>query len=254
MIEKLSIVIVNYQSEKYLAKCLSSIKEKVLAVEHEIIVVNNDENNIETHCDASLQDGNIRIINTGKNIGFGAACNLGARMAQGEILCFLNPDTEIVSNNIKILLDEFDKENKLAIIGPKLVVETSRRGVLAQEWIAGKKVTLLSTLLNNLGYKRDKKIWESKASVECAWVTGAAMFIKKDIFQKLGGFDEKFFMYFEDIDLCKRARQLGCKILYFPDFQIKHFGGKSFLSKAKQKSHYHTSQYIYFKKCFCKKG
>lgn len=247
MTKKLSIIIVNYQSEKYLAKCISSIKEKVLGVEYEIIVVNNSD------LEAELPSG-IKSIKSGKNIGFGAACNSGARVAQGEVLCFLNPDTEIVSNNIKILLDELDKKNKLAIIGPRLVCEQELSSLETQEWIAGKEVTILSTLLNNFGYKRDKKIWESEVSVECAWVSGAAMFIKKDIFQKLGGFDKKFFMYFEDIDLCRRVCQLGYKVLYFPEFAIKHFGGKSFISKAKQKSYYYASQYTYFKKCFCKKS
>jgi GT2 family glycosyltransferase len=239
---KLSFIIVNYQSEKYLAQCISFIKKKILGVEHEVIVVNNDSLDLQ-----GLSE--IRVINTGKNIGFGAACNLGARSAQGEILCFLNPDTEIVSSNSVDLLDKFDEYDKLAIIGSRLVDEKNN----TQEWIAGKEITIWSTLLNNLGYKRDRKIWESEFPIECAWISGAAMFIKKDIFQKIRGFDEKFFMYFEDIDLCQRARQLGYKILYFPNFQIKHFGGKSFLNKTTQKKYYHASQYRYFKKGFCSK-
>lgn len=235
---KLSFIIVNYQSEKYLAKCISSIKEKVLAVDYEIIVVNNDD----------LDPGGlseIKIINSEKNIGFGAACNLGARSAQGEILCFLNPDTEIMSENITELVQEFNSAN-IGVIGSRLADEKNN----TQEWIAGKEITILSTLLNNLGYKRDQKVWESDSPVECAWVTGAAMFVRKDIFQKLGGFDEKFFMYFEDIDLCRRVRQLGFKVSYFPDFKVKHFGGKSFLDKKTQKKLYYISQRRYFEKQF----
>lgn len=237
----ISFIIVNYQSEKYLLKCVSSIKEKILGVNYEVIIINNDNNDLGVELPSD-----IKLINKGKNIGFGAGCNLGARSAQGEILCFLNPDTEIVSENIFDLLNEFNKDKRIGIIGPKLITEDGR----VQEWIAGKEITILSTLLNNLGHKRDKKIWESEISVECAWVSGAAMFIKKDIFQNFGGFDEKFFMYFEDIDLCRRACQLGYKVLYFPDFQIRHFCGKSFCHKKKQKKYYHASQYAYFKKCF----
>jgi GT2 family glycosyltransferase len=240
---KLSIIIVNYQSEKYLAKCISSIQEKVLGVEYEIIVVNNDKN---TLLEAKLPK-EIKTINSGKNIGFGAACNLGSRMAQGEILCFLNPDTEIISEKITELIQEFNSAN-IGIVGPRLVDKKNN----TQEWIAGQEVTILSTLLNNLGYKRDKKIWESNSPVECAWVSGAAMFIRKDIFQKLGGFDEKFFMYFEDTDLCRRARQLGHKVLYFPEFLIKHLGGKSFVDKKTQKAYYYKSQCRYFGKYFFK--
>lgn len=249
---KISIIIVNYQSEEYLAKCISSVREKILGVEYEIIVVNNDETPLSSPLSkGGIQGVDIQVFNIGKNIGFGAACNAGARSARGEILCFLNPDTEIVSNDIQDLLSEFNKNNKLAIIGPRLVVKTPQWGVLTQEWIAGKEVTVLSTLLNNLGHKRDQKIWESKTPVECAWVSGAAMFIRKDIFQKLGGFDEQFFMYFEDIDLCRRAREIGYKVLFFPEFVAKHFGGKSFLDKKIQKKYYHSSQCRYFWKRFC---
>lgn len=241
----LSIIITNYKSEKYLAKCISSIKEKILDVDYEIIVVNNDTN-VETQNFASLQGANIKIINNNKNIGFGAACNLGAKNAQGEILWFLNPDTEIVSDNIAELLDEFGKDDRLAILGPKLISEKGK----TQEWIAGKEITIISTILNNLGYKRDQKIWESPEKIECAWVSGAAMFVRKDIFEKLGGFDEKFFMYFEDIDLCKRVRLAGYKVVYYPDFIIRHFGGKSFLDKKEQKAYYRKSQRRYFGKYF----
>lgn len=238
---KISFIIVNYQSEKYLAKCISSIKGKILDVDYEIIVVNNENN----HLGAQLPS-EIKLINKGKNVGYGAGCNAGAKIAKGDILCFLNPDTEIVADNIQDILDEFDKCDKLAIIGPKLVDE----GENIQEWIAGKEVTITGIILNNFGYKRDKKIWESPVPVECAWVSGAAMFIRKEIFQKLGGFDEKFFMYFEDIDLCKRARLAGFKVLYFPEFMIKHFGGKSFLDRKTQKVYYRKSQRRYFRKYF----
>jgi GT2 family glycosyltransferase len=230
----LSIIIVNYKSEKYLAKCISSIKEKFLGVEYEVIVVNND------NVDISFLGGD-KIINTGKNIGFGAACNVGAKNAQGEILWFLNPDTEIISQNVTELVKELNKEG-VGIIGPRLVDKKNK----TQEWIAGKKITIFGTLLNNLGYKRDKKIWESITLVGCDWVSGAAMFVKKDIFEKVGGFDENFFMYFEDINLCQRIRQAGYKIFYFPSCIVKHFSGGSFGGKIRQKGYYYKAQFRYF--------
>lgn len=238
---KLSFIIVNYQSEKYLEKCISSIREKVSGVDYEIIVVNND--NLDIGC-----PNGIKLINTGKNLGFGAGCNAGARFAQGEISCFLNPDTEIVSENITELIHEFNKNKNTGVIGPRLVSEKNE----TQWWIAGKDITIFNTLLNNLGYKRDKKIWESVVPIECAWVSGAAMFIRKNIFDQLGGFDEKFFMYFEDIDLCKQARKLSYKVLYYPEFVVKHFGGKSFLCKKEQKKQFYASQDYYFGKHFGK--
>ena len=259
---KLSFVVVNYKSEKYLEKCISSIKERVFGVDYEIIVVNNDS---KTNLEARLPN-KIKLINNGKNSGFGAACNVGAKQAQGEILCFLNPDTEIISENITELIQEFNKDNKLAIIGPRLVcnqeLSSSYKELSSfktQWWCAGKEVTIWSIIMNNLGYKRDKAVWESREKIECAWVSGAAMFVRKSIFLNpphspfgkgggLGGFDEKFFMYFEDIDLCRRARQAGYKVLYFPNLVVKHLGGKSFLDKKEQKKYYYKSQFRYFRK------
>jgi hypothetical protein len=78
------------------------------------------------------------------------------------------------------------------------------------------------------------------------------MFIRKELFEKLKGFDENFFMYFEDVDLCRRVRNLGYKILYYPEFIIKHFGGKSFDSKKEQQELYYKSQDYYFQKHFGK--
>lgn len=235
---KLSFIIVNYKSKKYLEKCISSIREKVSGVDYEIIVVNND--NLDIRC-----PNGIKLINTGKNLGFGAGCNAGARAAQGEISCFLNPDTEIVSENIPELIQEFNENEDVGIIGSRLITEKGE----TQWWCAGKEFTLRRLIKNNLGIIESKKIWESRIPVECAWVSGAALFIKKNIFDQLGGFDEKFFMYFEDIDLCKRARMAGYKVLYYPYFAIKHFGGKSFrFDKIKQKRYFYKSQLCYFKK------
>ena len=238
---QISFIIVNYNSKDYLEKCLASVFNNTQNISKEIIVVNSCDD-ILTHSE------DIKIITALENKGFGYACNVGAKAAQGETLCFLNPDTEIVSDYFEKIISEFEKDSAIGIIGPKLVDENNN----IQEWCAGKEVNLSDILLNNIGLKRSKKIWESNESVECAWVSGACLFIKKELFEKLKGFDENFFLYFEDIDLCQRARNLGYKIIYNPKFTVKHFGGKSFEDKKKQKKLYYESQDYYFEKHFGK--
>lgn len=234
MAEKLSIIIVNYKSEKYLAKCVSSIKEKILGVDYEIIVVNNDD--LDIKC-----PGEIKLINTGKNIGFGAACNAGAKIAQGEILCFLNPDTEIISENIGELLKKLEDNKKIAVIGPKLVMENGK----IQWWCAGKEFTFWRLIKNNIGLIDSKKIWESEKEISADWVSGAALFMKREVFEKVGGFDEDFFMYFEDENLCRRIKKLGYEVLYCPEFSILHLCGKSRSSILKQKMQFFKSMLVY---------
>lgn len=237
---KISFIIPAYKSEKHLEKCLRSLLEKTLAIQKEIIVVNNSGSSF------NLENG-IKTISS-PNKGFGSACNLGVREASGNILCFINPDTEIISNDLNVIISEFKNNLAVGLIGPKLVEENND----IQEWSVGKEINLADIILNNLGWKRSKKIWESQEKTECAWVSGACLFIRKELFEKLNGFDEKFFLYFEDIDLCKRARNLKYKVLYYPEFVVKHFGGKSFDSIKEQKQYYYSSQDYYFQKHFGK--
>jgi GT2 family glycosyltransferase len=235
---ELSIIIVNYQSVGYLKKCVASVFDKAKNISFEIIVVNNSEDVINEISD-------IKIINSKENLGFGKGQNLGVKNASGEILWLLNADTEVLSGDIQGIIREAQEKG---VVGPKLLDNSGR----AQSWSAGVEPTIWDLIKNNLGLKASRKVWQSPKKREADWVSGTSLFIRKDVFQKLGGFDEKFFMYFEDIDLCKRAREAGYKVIYFPEFIIRHFGGKSFENSALQKKYYYQSQDYYFEKHFGK--
>lgn len=223
----LSIIIVNYKSGQYIKRCIVSVREKIKDLSFEIIIINNDSMQL-----SELSSDNVKIINSGENIGFGRANNLGTEEAQGKYILFLNPDTLLLTDNIKKIIREFERDKKIGIIGSKLVDELGN----AEKWSVGYETNIINLIRNNLGITKSRKIWESQEKTETDCVSGAAMFIKKELFDNVGGFDEIFFMYFEDEDLCKRARQAGYKIIYFPEFTIKHFCGKSFENEASQNS------------------
>ena len=241
---KLSIIVVNYKSQDYLKGCLASVFAKIGGqLPFEVIVVNND---VEADL-ASVQSANpsIKIIQNKKNQGFGEGNNLGAKTARGEFLFFLNPDTEIISTNILELLEEFIKNPEIGIIGSQLLTTEH----IAQEWGAGKAPSLWGILKNKL--KKENKFQEEKTDKQLFdWVSGTALFIRRELFEKINGFDENFFMYFEDVDLCLRVRKLGKKVLRFADFPVLHYGGKSYDEKRTQKKQYYQSQDYYFKKHF----
>lgn len=240
--KKLSIIIVNHNSKQYLRGCLKSVCEKIIRyVPAEIIVVCNDGEKIEEEDFSCFPE--TRFIYAENNKGFGAANNLGANVARGEWLFFLNPDTEIISDNISKALEEFSNKN-VGIIGLRLV--TPQKDV--QEWSAGYEIKLKNILMNNFKRIRDKELWNSERIAEAGWVSGAALIIRKELFESLQGFDEKYFMYFEDADLCQRARKSGKKIIYYPFVQVMHYGGGSADTKAAQKKSYYISQDYYFKK------
>lgn len=238
----LSIVIVNYKSEQYLLRCLESLYEKKSNKPFEIIIINNDQqNDLQRIIE---QYPTVTVIKNKKNSGFGAACNMGAKLAQGEIILFLNPDTQLLYDYTFDIADKFNQQKNLGVIGPRLVADNGK----AQWWCAGKDISFWQIFKNKLGIIESKKIWESKDGVFADWVSGAALFVKKELFEAVDGFDEKMFMYFEDMDLCRRIRKLGRDVLFFPEISIRHSGGKSYEGVIRQKSHYFKSLLYYTKK------
>ncbi|MFA7319272.1 MAG: glycosyltransferase family 2 protein [Parcubacteria group bacterium] len=238
----LSVIIVNYKSEQLLPKCIASVYANLpQSLGVEIIVVNNDV------IDGSLllkNFGAVKLIDHKKNVGFGAAANMGARAARGRQLLFLNPDSELCSDNVGEILGFFEKNKKLAAVGSRVISESG----VVQEWIGGREASLYDLARNNLNFPRNKAIWESTEPLLVDWVSGTALFVRSDFFQAVEGFDENFFMYFEDMDLCKRLRRQNKEIFYCPNFCVKHWGGKSYPDKAGQKKDYYRSQEYYFKK------
>jgi hypothetical protein len=242
MAEKISIIVINYKSKKNLLLCLKSLEKFLIGLSYEIIIVNNDKEESLGEIRESFSE--VKIIEQNKNIGFGCAVNAGAKIAEGEILFFLNPDTEMVAGKLQDIGNQFIDNEKAGTSGCRIV---DARGQ-TQPWISGVKKDFWDLLKNNLGLRKSQKIWEARKKIEADWVAATAMFIKKDLFDRLGGFDENIFIYFEDVDLCERARGLGKKVIYFPEFVVKHISGASFENKKNQKRYYHISQEYFFQK------
>jgi len=241
--KKLSIIYVNYRSKELLKKSIASLAQKPgLADDAEIIVVNNDPEESLDNINQTFSA--VTIIDQKKNLGLGAGTNLGARYARGKYLWILNADTEVLTQNIQEVKDILDKDASVGVVGSKLALPSGK----TQEWSAGVEVSLWNLLRNNLGLAKSRLVWESSEIIECDWVAATSLFIPKGLFDKLGGFDERIFMYFEDMDLCTRARKLGYKVMYFPQFSVTHFGGSSYSDNAAQKKHYYDSQEYYFRK------
>lgn len=237
----ISFIILNYRSEKYLEKCLSSIGKNISDLEYEIIVVNNDPEKLKLSLDVPA----LKILDICSNVGFSKACNLGAKIAKGKFLYFLNPDTELLDNDIANSLFLLDKHD-IGILAPSLITADGK----TQPWGSGTEITPLKTLLTNFFQTKKPYLSESASVSTVDWVSGAAFLIKKDLFEKIGGFDENFFMYFEDVDLCKRVKNTDKKILLLSSSRVLHHGGGSSENNHDQKKIYYASQDHYFKKHF----
>lgn len=237
----LTIQIVNYNSRENLRACLHSIRENVSdSRNHQIIIINNDEEKLENFSD----EFGVDLIEKNENVGFGRAHNLGLGKSRGEYIFFLNPDTKIFSGTVEKMLGVFSADEKIGIVGP---IHFDEKEISNEEHFGVRK-----TPFSTIGKKifRDKEKSGTEGFFETDWVSGGAMMIKKDLFSELGGFDENYFMYFEDVDLCLRAKKKGWKVAVHPEAKIFHKSGQSFSSNREKKKYYYDSQVYYIKKNF----
>lgn len=248
----LSIIIVTYNSSQVLRNCLDSLVENKGNLELEVILVDNNSTapNERQQFPRLLEKEysvlKLQLIQLPENRGFGAANNQGVKRAKGQYLFILNADTIIENDAPRQMIEFLENNPRAAVVGPKLI--NGKRQM--QEWSCGSKTSLLKTIKNNFGFI-PKHLWQSNHPLKVDWVSGAALMIRKNIFEKIHGFDENFFMYFEDEDLCWRVKDLGHNIYYLGNITIIHLGGQSFEHneiKPLQKKFFYKSQDYFFKK------
>jgi O-antigen biosynthesis protein len=229
----ISIVIVHFKVPDFLIRALRSLRQALLYDQSEVIIVDN----------ASMDDSKQRItqefpevtwIDLKSNIGFGKACNVGAKSAAGTYLLFLNPDTEVSQNTLSESVALLRARPDVGLLGPEILnpdgtLQVSCRRSFPTPAIAFYRLFGLSRIFPkskkfgqyNLSYLDPKQECEVDA------VSGSFMCMPRALFQDIGGFDEAFFMYGEDLDICFRVKEKGYKVWYTPRTQIIHFKGRS---------------------------
>ena len=214
----LTIVIVSFKSGDILHRCIKSIDKK-----YPIIVVENSQN-IKFKEELEKKYSNLECILPEKNLGYGAGNNLGIKNSKTKYVLTLNPDTILYENTISKLLEQANIIEDFALLGPKVVSETEN--------------------LSNT---------ESKIKA-VNYIKGFAIFFNKEKFINVGFFDENYFLYFEEIDLCKKVIKSNNKIYLINDALIKHIGGKShedkydFEMELSRNWHWMWSSFYYYKK------
>lgn len=225
---KVSVIIVHYQVKDLLRNCLRSVDRYFQGFQYEIIVVDNHSPNPEWK---ELVDEfpQVHFIALDQNFGFSKANNLGVQEAQGEYVYILNPDTEIEGPYFKEVLDFADEQKTVGAIGLRMhnarneFLPESKRSVPALVNSFEKLFTKFSD--NAKSYYRNDVGETDIAEVEV--MTGANLLMKKSVYQEVGGFDERYFMYGEDIDLCYTILQHGYRNFYYGKYAILHHKGES---------------------------
>ena len=226
---RISVIIVSYNSESFIEKCIVSVL-KNLPPDGEVLILDN----ASTDRTVVLLEKfltKIKLIKSNENLGFSRGNNKAVREATGEYLFFLNPDTEINEPIFDEIIEFYEETPDAGIVGPKLIMENGE----VQPTVR-KLPTILGAFKEYiLGTKfaYGQYVPKTENPLEVEMVYGAAMLIRKDLFEKLGGFEEKYFLYYEDADLCKRVRKNGQKIYYYPKIAIKHLVGATQTSQDK---------------------
>ena len=248
----LSIIIVNYRCWDRLAKCLNSIAEQEMTA-MEVIVVDNFSN--DGRDDAFVaQYPWVKFIMQDINGGFSQGCNRGMKASNGEWLLFLNPDTILQRDNLKSLLTKATALPDWKLIGIRQLNDKGRdthpHGIFLKWWNVWAPVRSLERWVK--GAQCSKHYLSSAPVTYPDWLSGSFVLIRKNDMEKLGGWDERFWMYCEDMDLSKRAAELGWKRVMYNEISCIHsHGGSSRINpetKAITKTEVMISTVSYLKK------
>ncbi|MBT8390613.1 MAG: glycosyltransferase family 2 protein [Ignavibacteria bacterium] len=227
-----TVIIINYNSFELLHNCLETIKEKTKDISIQVIVADNSstEGNVEQ---VTGHFKFVEVIKNAKNLGFAKANNLAARKAKGKYLLLLNNDTLLLENSIKYLADYVQELSGDFIVGCKLLNKDGSDQNSALKFPNLFRHFSATFFLDKIFFRSEffskKYLYLNKKNkpINVDSIFGAFIFIPKTTFDKIKGFDERFFFYYEDIDLCYRLNEIGGKVIYNPKTTIIHIGGSS---------------------------
>lgn len=261
-----SIIIINYKTPNLVIECVESVRKLTKNLNYEIIVIDNGSNDDSSQIIKEKLDNKITLIISEINLGFGKANNLGTQYANGKYLFFLNSDTLLINNAVKELFDFLEENENVGIVGGNLyskelnpnpshslVFDSIENKIKESTW-----KWLFSQIIKRKLKKNSKQFSKefnySNEPIDVAYVYGADMMIKKELFRKINGFDKDFFMYYEEQELSYRVKKLGYKIKNLPNAKIIHYDGIS-IKKEKEFSEKQyrmrlNGAFIYFYKLY----
>jgi hypothetical protein len=229
---KLSVIILCWNDRKVIEACLESIYSTTHSNEFEVIVSDNGstDGSVEFIRGSYPQ---VHVIENGRNLRFAKANNVGIRASRGEYVLILNPDTIVHDGTLDRMIGFADEHPEVGAFGCRVLNADGSYQVSAQpfasfkgEWIAALYLRWLGRV--NLWFTSDVYPgWRGTTQRQVDWVVGCFILVRGDVLKSIGGFDEQFFYYYEDVDLCRRIWQAGYPIVYVSDATITHLGGQS---------------------------
>lgn len=252
---QLSVIILNYNVRYFLEQCVLSVQKALEGIDGEIIVIDN--NSSDDSCEMMQQlFPNVKRIENKENLGFPKGNNIGVAQAKGEFICILNPDTVVAEDTFSKILNTKNWQLNTGIIGCKLIDGTgnflpeSKRGV-PTPWVSFTKIFGLYKVSNLFGKYYAQHLTENQSG-NVDILVGAFMVMQRKLYNEIGGFDEKCFMYSDDIDLSYMVLQKGKYNYYFHETSIIHYKGESTVRDEKYMKRFQEAMQFFYKKHFKK--
>jgi N-acetylglucosaminyl-diphospho-decaprenol L-rhamnosyltransferase len=254
---RLSVIIVNFNAGDHLRDCLQAVRADLADEDWTAVVVDNASSDGSVDRVAAWSP-RLTIIRNDVNRGFGAAVNQGARGHQSSLIWILNPDCRAEPGTFRALVRALDAHPDAAIAAPQLLnedgttQESARGEPSAATGLFGRHGLLTRFLPRSQAARRNLRAADLVASAAepyptIDWAMGASLLVRRELFDRVGGFDERFFLYWEDADLCRRLRDLGYTIRYVPAARVMHLGGHSSRTAKRLAVHaFHRSAYLYY--------
>ena len=233
-----SIVIVNYKSKDYTLSCVKSIMNcDWSGLGYEIIVVdNNSGDNIGELLRKENLD--VKFIQSSENNGMGAGNNIGFKNAQGKYFVAMNPDTIVAGDTFKVLFEYMEKNSNVGVIGPQLLNPDKTIQNSCFRWYSLLTPVYRRTPLGKTMFgKKDidrflMNDYDRRDTREVDWLMGSFLFCRAEDLKQVNFFDERYFMYFEDTDLCRSFWEKGWRVVYFPEAKVVHNHARESAEKA----------------------
>jgi len=220
----ISAIVVNHNGGEHLQRCLESLRQK--GPDIEVLLVDNASSDGSV---SMIRDTfpEVRVLEQNRNLGFGAANNLAANEARGDMLLLLNADAWLEAEALQRLHERMQREDRVALVAPTLLYPDGR-----QQFVWSPERGVAGEALQQLRNRFEGRRWVHGAALRAVsrlvgrlWYTAACVLVRADAFQAVGGFDRRFFMYFEDVDLCVRLENAGWRLAQEPAAVVRHCGG-----------------------------
>lgn len=230
---RLSIIVTNYKTPDLLKLCLESIKVAVAGMEYDITVVDSEaQEETAQVLEECFDRDKTKLISFEKNQGYAKLINAGLAVATGEYVLILNADLILLADSLSKMVEYLERNQNVGVLGPQLLsfngtVQDSCFRFYRPLTILYRRTYLGRTKKGQADLERFlMKDFDRQSPREVDWLLGAALLVRRRALEEVGPMDKRFFLYFEDVDWCRRFHKAGWKVIYFPEAKMHHYHGR----------------------------